>query len=75
MLLAPVQTPVRTITLEQYAAIVLMREARGMVGFLDTPKFIGDSSILSGLCCTEDETPYRYRIDTQTARLVNIYEV
>jgi hypothetical protein len=75
MLLAPVQTPARTITLEHYAAIVLMREAPGMVGFLDTPRLIGASPILSGLCCTEDETPYRYRINTQTAHLVNIYEV
>jgi len=62
------------LTLEQYAVHILMRQAPNMAGLLDTPRFLGDSDILSGLCCPEDETPYVYLINTQTAQLVSIYE-
>lgn len=71
---------IKTISLELYAVTVLMREAIQlipdveMVGLLDDPYFIGNSYILAGHCCPEDETPYFYRISTQSAWRRNNHE-
>ena len=61
------------ITTEYYAAKLLMRQAPGMVGFLDEPESY--KHIITGLCAPEDETPWRYTIDTRTAQLLELVEV
>lgn len=66
---------VNTISLEAYIESVLWWESPQMVGHIIMPKFIGKSNRITGVCCTEDETPYRYEIDTQTAKLIRLNEV
>jgi len=70
-MLTKTQSTYHVLTLEQYAAVVLQREAPHIVGFPEDyePWFEGD--LLTGVCCTVDET-HLYVIDTLSARLVRL---
>ena len=68
----------RVISMEACAAIVLQRESRlfdvEIVGLLDDP-FLTESGMIIGQCCTDVEIPYLYRIDTNTARLMDVSRI
>lgn len=64
---------IRKITLEQYATIVLMREAPAMVGLVDAP-FLNDN-LLCGMCQTKDGDQFCYVIDIDRVSLDYLCEV
>ena len=74
-----VEPTIRTVSLDHYVATVLLREMRlftdvEMVGLLDDPH-LSETGLMTGRCCPEDETPYVYVINGNTARLEHLSAV